>query len=81
VNETDPSTPGSYRVRVSESRAMAETEGELSYLSPPQSAEDARALLRAVLNFDPPTERERTWQRPVAGGVRTVELMEVDDGR
>ena len=68
----------SFRVRVSEARVMDLPGGELSYLSPPHSVSDARALLRAVLDFDPPLTGPQSWRRPVAGGIRTVELIEVD---
>jgi hypothetical protein len=79
VGGLEPTVASVFRVRVSETRAL-EVGGDLSYLSPPHDAIHAQALLRAVLNFDPPMGRERSWRRPVAGGIRTVELLEVDGG-
>ena len=69
---------GFYRVRVTDRRSEAlGGVSDADYLSPVHSSEAAARLLRAVLGRVPDL-RERRWVRAVAGGQKTIELLEVD---
>jgi len=64
-----------YRVRVIDhvSEQLAGV-GDCLYESPPQPLPAARALLRVLLGAAPDLTRSR-WERPIAGGHRSVELV------
>jgi hypothetical protein len=68
----------SYRVQVTEHRsAPLARVGDCGYRSPEMAVTDARGLLRVLLGRDPEPTCTR-WSQPIAGGVRLVELEEVD---
>lgn len=46
------------------------------YQSPPQTHEQATALVRLVLGRSPDAERATQWTAPIAGGRRVVTLTE-----
>jgi hypothetical protein len=46
-----------------------------SYVSPPQSLEDARRLAALLLDTELAPEGEGPWRRPLAGGHRVVRLV------
>ena len=66
---------GGYRVRVVEhiSEQLAGVPG-CRYDSPPQTRDDALGLVRVLLGGDPDLTRSH-WERPIAGGHRSVELV------
>jgi hypothetical protein len=66
-----------YRVRVTErvSEPLAGV-GDCRYDSPPQSRADALVLVRVLLGTTPDLTRSR-WERPIAGGQRSIELVDV----
>ena len=47
-----------------------------SYESPPQTHEQAMALVRLLLGRDKDVDGEREWGAPIAGGRRVVTLTE-----
>jgi hypothetical protein len=49
------------------------------YQSPPQSHEQAMALVRVLLGRPPDGDRARRWTAPIAGGRRVVTLTEESD--
>jgi hypothetical protein len=51
-----------------------------TYVSPPQSLEDARRLAGLLLDTEELPEGEGPWRRPLAGGIRLVSLVRVDRG-
>jgi hypothetical protein len=64
-----------YRVRVVEhiSEQLAGVPG-CRYDSPPQTRADALDLVRVLLGAEPDLTRSH-WERPIAGGHRSVELV------
>jgi hypothetical protein len=46
-----------------------------SYVSPPQSLEDARRLAALLLDCEVAPDGEGPWRRPLAGGHRIVRLV------
>lgn len=53
--------------------ALANRNG-ISYLSPPQTAEQARRLVQLLTGAADEPTRERRWRTPVPGGTRTVTI-------
>lgn len=51
------------------------------YVSPPQRREQALALAAMLLDTGPELDGDGPWQRALAGGRRTVRLVEVPPGR
>ena len=51
-----------------------------TYLSPPQSLDDARRLAALLLDCEEAPEGEGPWRRPLAGGHRIVRLARAQDG-
>lgn len=64
-----------WRVIVTESRcpALASSEGDRRYVSPPQSERQARALIALLADQDV-SAHSGPWQRAVAGGRRVIWL-------
>lgn len=69
--------PAAWRVRVIErvSEPLAGV-ADCRYDSPPHSRADALVLVRVLLGAIPDLTCAR-WQRPIAGGQRSIELMNV----
>jgi hypothetical protein len=51
------------------------------YASPPQSREDALTLAALLLDAGRRPEGDGPWQRAIAGGRRTVRLVQLPDER
>ncbi|QEC46209.1 hypothetical protein FSW04_00565 [Baekduia soli] len=49
------------------------------YLSPPQPRDDALTLAALLLDSGADLDGDGPWQRALAGGRRTVRLVETDD--
>jgi hypothetical protein len=49
-----------------------------SYVSPPQSEEDARRLAALLLDCEETPPGSGPWRRPLAGGHRLVRLVRAD---
>ena len=64
-----------YRVIVTEHRTpgLVEDDGT-TYISPPQSEEQARSLIVLLAGATVVMDGGGPWRRPVAGGQRIIEL-------
>lgn len=52
--------------------------GDISYQSPPQTREEALALIRILLGRrEQPSDTDGPWRCPIAGGQRTVTVRSV----
>ena len=45
------------------------------YASPPQTEEQARTLIRVLIGAPRTPDGPGPWQRPLAGGTRTIHLI------
>jgi hypothetical protein len=64
-----------YRVIVTEhrTRGLVDSDGT-TYVSPPQSEQQARSLIALLAGTTAGVDRGGPWRQPVAGGQRTIEL-------
>jgi hypothetical protein len=64
-----------YRVIVTEhsTRSLVDSDGT-TYISPPQSEQEARSLIAMLASVTAAPAGGGPWRQPVAGGQRIIEL-------
>jgi hypothetical protein len=74
-DHTTPPEPTDYRVLVTEHRAPGLVNiDDTTYQSPPQTENQARALIALLTGTPSGPPGRGPWRRPIAGGQRIIEL-------
>jgi hypothetical protein len=63
-----------YRVIVTEHRTRGLVDSDGTYISPPQSEQEARSLIALLAGVTAALAGGGPWRQPVAGGQRIIEL-------